>query len=634
MGKLDLQCITLAGSRFIGLAYTCPTASYPEHSTHDDFTHVVLIQSNPNPQNLTNLSWSLISAWPRTANIRSDLYSSLACHVNPLTGVFTLMSNFSGNLFDDRYNYGQKWDLESVPLRPPGGFQYIPPSRGGRPEMWADIGLNSNYGWGNVSATFDLFTWPGSLQLYHARIGNTVNGTINLSMLFPSPETMPDGPSKFVNVANYTLNPDVHGFPMKVAYANNSIYQLGRLITDKRTGEFGYFLTRIPLDTTATDASGFKLPADLVAYDASAVQSCQMETTKIWYSSPQATLYVLCSVPSSPGPPDFSRPRLLVTWIKNGDKALNKPSNITTNNGRPLIQPIDRNDSSGAGVWTYLNGYYRSQSDVLIDPVSGGLKERPPQGQSLDPVTIPEPYGYDQDANTFSPTSFVEENLALIIAGAVIGFLLILAAICFIPFRRRWRRSWRAKWGTFKTQTWPRWVRKVRLKLIDLLKEKEDTGGGDRDAEDKVLQGKRDVSKDSEDGFNSNKFEEHSMNSLDGLEGCDKILVTDDMDLSGLGSPLAMMDVATGYMNGVRLEAHPRPGVVTSLANSKRISSSNGGSSSSFEADDSPSPPEYLNLVTPSAPALYTSSEDIVNISQASPPSRSPHESPNTIPPL
>lgn len=85
---------------------------------------------------------------------------------------------------------------------------------------------------------------------------------------------------------------------MKVAYANNSIYQLGRLITDKRTGEFGYFLTRIPLDTTATDASGFKLPADLVAYDASAVQSCQMETTKIWYSSPQATLYVLCSVSS------------------------------------------------------------------------------------------------------------------------------------------------------------------------------------------------------------------------------------------------------------------------------------------------------------------------------------------------
>jgi len=85
---------------------------------------------------------------------------------------------------------------------------------------------------------------------------------------------------------------------MKVEYANSSIYQLGRLITDKRTGEFGYFLTRIPLDSTATGASGLKLPADLVAYDASAVQRCQMETTKIWYSSPLATLYVLCAVSS------------------------------------------------------------------------------------------------------------------------------------------------------------------------------------------------------------------------------------------------------------------------------------------------------------------------------------------------
>ena len=85
---------------------------------------------------------------------------------------------------------------------------------------------------------------------------------------------------------------------MKVAYANSSIYQLGRLITDKRTGEFSYYLTRIPLDSTVRGASGFTLPADLVAYDASAVQSCQMETTKIWYSSPLATLYVLCSVSS------------------------------------------------------------------------------------------------------------------------------------------------------------------------------------------------------------------------------------------------------------------------------------------------------------------------------------------------
>ncbi|KAF9145815.1 hypothetical protein BGX30_006587 [Mortierella sp. GBA39] len=568
MDQLDLKCITLAGSRLIGMAYALPTASYTERRSYDDLTHVVLIQSNPNPQELTTLSWSLISAWPRTPNRLSDIYSSLACHVDPLTGVFTMMSNFSGNnLAGDSY---QRMSLQAMPLRPPGGFQYTPPVAGIGPGTWADFGVSQDYEWGNVSATFDLFNWPGTSELYQARIENTTVGTIQLSLLTSTAVT---GPATFTNVANYTLNPDVHGYPMKTRGQES--------------------LTRIPLDSTVRGASGFTLPADLVAYDASAVQSCQMETTKIWYSSAQATLYVLCP---------------------NGDKALSKLFNISTDSAQLCIQPIDRNDSSG--VWAYLSSSFRGQYGLLIDPVSGSLESPILQYIPSFPVTITEPYGEDQTAYTPSNASVVEENLSLIIAGAVIGFLLILAAICYIPFRRRWRRSWRGKWGIFKTQTWPRWMRKVRLKLIDLLKEKEDAGRGDLDAEGKALQGERNVSKDNEDGFNNNKFEEHLMNSLERLEGCDKTLVTDDMDLSGLESPLTMMDVATGYMSGVRLEAHPRPGVVTSLAISQSGNSSNVGSSSSFGDGDSSPRPEYPTLATPSAPPIFTSSEDTISIPQ------------------
>lgn len=325
---------------------------------------------------------------------------------------------------------------------------------------------------------------------------------------------------------------------------------------------------------------------------------------------------------------------LFVSRFRSGDKALSKPTNISTTDDRLRIQPIDRSDSGD--VWAFLNGRYRAQDGVLIDPESGSLKQRTLEDSPSDYLTIPELYGEDRNAYTTSPSTFVEEHLSLVIAGAVIGFLLFLIAICYIPFRRRWRRSWREKWGHFKAQTWPRWMRKVRLKLIDLLKEKEDTGRGDWEADDKALQGKRDISKDSEDGFDNNKFEEHSMNSLEGLKGCDKILVTDDMDLSDLDSPLAMMDVATGYMNGVRLEAHPRPGVVTSLANSRSGNSRNGGSSSSHGADDSPPPPVYPTLATPSAPSIPTSSEDSISIPQPSLPSKpnSPHESPDTVLPI
>ncbi|KAF9543163.1 hypothetical protein EC957_001225 [Mortierella hygrophila] len=593
------------------MAYALPSASYPQRKSYYDFSHIVLIQSNPNPQNLTTLSWSLISAWPRTANTLSDIYSSLACHVDPLTGVFTMMSNFSGNNpAGDSYQ-----NLQSMPLRPPGGFQYTPPVAGIGPGKWADFGVSQDYEWGNVSATFDLFNWPGTSELYQARIGNSTVGTIQLSLLTSTAATLAGGPATFTDVANYTLNPDVHGYPMKVAYANSSIYQLGRLITDKRTGEFGYYLTRIPLDSTARGASGFTLPADLVAHDASAIQNCQMETTKIWYSSPQATLYVLCSVPALMNqPPSDVSGRLFVSWFKNGDKALSKRSNISTDTAQLCIQPIDRNDSSG--VWAYLSSPNREQHGVLIDPVSGNLDPPVFPYAPYFPVSISDPYGEYRNEGTPSTTFFLEEHFSLVIAGAVIGCLLILAVICYIPFRRRWRRRWRGKWGIFKTQTWPRWMRKVRLKLIDLLKEKEDAGRGDRDAEGKALQGKRDVSKDNEDGFNNNKFEEHLMSSLEGLEGCDKVLVTDDMDLSGLESPLTMMDVATGYMSGVRLEAHPRPGIITSLAISQGGNSSNVGSSSSFGDGDSPPPPEYLTLATPSAPPVSTSFEDTISIPQ------------------
>lgn len=174
-------------------------------------------------------------------------------------------------------------------------------------------------------------------------------------------------------------------------------------------------------------------------------------------------------------------------------------------------------------------------------------------------------------------------------------------------------------------------MRKVRLKLIDLLKEKDtDDNNNERDADDadsQALQGKRDISKESEDGLNNNKFEDHSMTSLDGLDGCDKILVTDDTDLSWLENPL-VMDVATGYMNGVRLEAHPRPGVVTSLAIKDKRGSGSGSLLSSFEgSNDSSPPPGYPTLVVPSAPPLSIASED--NIGKAlTPKSESPHKFP------
>jgi hypothetical protein len=95
-----------------------------------------------------------------------------------------------------------------MPLRPPGGFQYTPPlgtGVGGAGGTWGDVGLMQGYEWGDVAATYDLFTWPGSSDLYHARIGNLATGTIYLAILTSAAETMAGGPAMLSNVANYTL---------------------------------------------------------------------------------------------------------------------------------------------------------------------------------------------------------------------------------------------------------------------------------------------------------------------------------------------------------------------------------------------------------------------------------------------
>lgn len=171
---------------------------------YDSLTHAVLIQSNPNPKNITDLSWSLVSAWPRDAIVRSDQYSSHVCHTDPETGVFTVMSNFSANI--DHFNYQDLAALET-PLRLPGGFQYTPPERrgieGGDP--WRDIRLSQGYQWGNVSATYDVFRWPGSTSIFHARIGNATIGTIRIAEVTMIHETTIGGPKLSIDITNYTL---------------------------------------------------------------------------------------------------------------------------------------------------------------------------------------------------------------------------------------------------------------------------------------------------------------------------------------------------------------------------------------------------------------------------------------------
>ncbi|KAG0277708.1 hypothetical protein BGZ95_005485 [Linnemannia exigua] len=610
MGQLELECITLSGSRFVGMSYTLPTAEAASFNFggSSNYSHVAFVQSNLNPKSLLDLTWSLVSIWPRKISYISDHYSSLTCHSDPNTGVFTMMSNFSAN------NIPSNLKFEASTLRQPGGFQYNP-----KTDQWSEFGVSPGYLWGNVSATSDLFTWPGTSTLYQASIGNAVTG-INFGMLPDASAAAggaAGGSATFVNVANYTLDPTKHGYPIKLTYANNSIYHLGRFIVDRSSAEFSYFLTRIPLQST--DGQSFKLPtAELVVFDAAAIKDCQMEATKIWYSASSATLYFICWKPQYPQDRSGTGPGVMaISRFRDGDKGLELPVYVTYPSNYGMVQPIEQEQgqSSGSSVtqsnrWIYLGGIYGKQSEITPNP-DGGVTPR--VGDSITTyLKISEPYGFTAPSNA-PDTSYKPIYTEAITAGVILGVILILIAVLFRPVRRR-LPGWREKWAVFKAQTWPRWKRRIRLKLIEILREDNDTGNK-KDQDEEALAGKTVISKDGgadENEFNI-KMEEHSMTTLD-LEGRDKILVTDDMDLSGLDS-VPVMDLATGYMNGIRLEMHPRPGVVTTLAGnegrkySSSLPSSSDDGGSTFGGDVSsvpPRPPGHMSssLTAASAPSL------------------------------
>ncbi|KAF9094406.1 hypothetical protein BGX29_009520 [Mortierella sp. GBA35] len=526
-----------------------PTSQEQTFSYLNYKTHIALVQSNDRPLNVDNITWSLVSVWPRREVEASDAYSSLACHVNPTTGVFTMMSNFSSN---NPPPSPSPASASNISLREPGGLQYNPATG-----SWTEFVTSPDYVWGNVSATFALFDWPKTSTLYQATIG-ALNGTIvNLGMLDNSTASASGEGAKFVNVASWRLDPAIHGFPIKLAYANNSIYQFGSVVSDSRTGAFSHYMTRIPLD--AVDGKSLKVPTGLVAYDAAAIKNCQMETTRVWFS--KDTLYVLCPMFTSGTDVYTSRQTFLlsVSRFKDGDKALSVPANSSIASPQGIIQPIATGESSNP--WIYLGSSYGRQEGVSLEPYRLG-----PVMYTAALLNISEPYGKNVVP---LPEYYKPDHTTTIIGGSAAGLVVLVLAVLYRPIKRRWP-GLRKRWSTFKSQNWPQWKRTVRLKLIEILKDDNDSSNSDGDNR-ALHEGKTDISdKGGEDEYN-NKIEEFSMTSLD-LEGCDKILVTDDMDLSGLENA-PKMDVATGYMNGIRLESHPRPAVVTTLTMSKSDSS-------------------------------------------------------------
>ncbi|KAK3814945.1 MAG: hypothetical protein J3Q66DRAFT_202800, partial [Benniella sp.] len=471
MGRLGLHCIVVHGDRLLAMSHIRHTGEIYVPTP----VQVVLVRSNPSPPTVTDITWSLVSVSPLDYP-KHEFSADTACHVDPFTGIFTAMSNYTSSD-----------NLKSGPQEA-RGLQYDP-----RTDSWKDITPGPGYQWGNAESSFTLFSWPDGnaspssshSTVYHASFAQPTNGKVRLGMLEQGSDT-------FVNVTSWTLDPLIYGYPFHVIAGQDTLYQFGELVTDNRPGAIRTIVTKIPLSGNVTS---FSPPSSPQYQEVPTLKACNTSTTIAKYY--EKSIYIFCSPAGYNSPYNRGGRYLLIFNDLGKNVSENPPYDTGSGFFDGIFQPFRNDDYSRP--WIYLASF-SEQSELRFDVDRARWK----YGARVGAVNIAEPYGY---TNTHPP-----DYTSAITAGVVIGVLIILGLLAFF-LRRRYGPK-------FMSETWPRWKKKITIKIIEILEAlrryaegHEETGKGTLDRQ-------------------QNKIEYGSTEDFEG-----KILVTPDMDLSDLIDP-------------------------------------------------------------------------------------------------
>ncbi|KAG0052254.1 hypothetical protein BGZ83_002814 [Gryganskiella cystojenkinii] len=517
MGYVDLSCITLNGTKLMGLSLAKPVQDYSNLGSN--LTAVLLLESD-SPSSLKDLSTLAVnSLWSHSlsSHYKNDgmLY---VCQVDPVTGIFSVVHTNSGK--DPKNN-------KTLALIPPGGFQYDPATT-----TWSEFAMSPDFKWnGDPSISLAVFTWPNTSTLFLATIGNS--STVNIGMLNPGDTGAGQDRALFVNYFSWSLDPAKYGYPRRVLYGNGAIYQIGSVISDNNTGAESVMVTRIPL---TGDPSKFYPPTNLVAIQSSDLNKCDPAASSgIAATFYKDTLYIICkdttiAYDDNADTYDYANDDSFLFMVReNGSLSTGNVESTVSYEFYPssLIQAMPRGGNEN-DRWCVTTGQYQSMSIGLNANNLGNLSS-----DSYGFPWIDLSFGIPPDPPTKSQKAVIGGSVA---GGIVLLVLLILAF-------RRWA------WPRLSQTYWPQWRDQTKAKLIAMLT-KDEQEPYDQFGDKKVLQ---------EDGEDEQKLEEGlSMHTIE--DGRDKILVTDDMGLDK-----SVVSVDSAYMEGVVLESHPRPTFVTVL---------------------------------------------------------------------
>ncbi|KAF9096605.1 hypothetical protein BGX29_008513, partial [Mortierella sp. GBA35] len=416
------MCAARNGTRLVGMSYTSrhnePKNTFPGATNH---THIMLITSNPSPSSIHSILWSLVSAQKTNITYPTD-FSPMACHVDPATGVFTMMSNYTQShhvTSDSGALVPRPPPNSDIPLRPPGGFQYDP-----RTDRWSSFRIRPGYGWSDVYiASFALFAWPNTTTFYHVYVNEDRAGT-GVGMLDSST-------NEFVNVATWKLDVNIHGYPLRFAYGDGVIYQIGSVIFNNGTGTT--VLTRIPL--SGTNGSTFVLPTNLTTYEASSLGDCLSDTTSLSFYN--RVLYIFCKHAQDAD-------TLFVSEFKDG--AIRDPKVSTerfakvpdARNGIQVISATTEHEADPWGLYFNTVGDRSIAGEVRLRWISSGRVD-----QTDRPMSVSAAFG-DEDRPPDLPSSDTKP-LAGSTIGLLVGGIALVAGMSFFVCIRFVRPRYRAR---------------------------------------------------------------------------------------------------------------------------------------------------------------------------------------------
>ncbi|KAI8601261.1 hypothetical protein EDD21DRAFT_374962 [Dissophora ornata] len=407
MGIISFDCVASDSTSLYGLVYGTSNYTFdPLESQYQPYAAVV--KSNPNPTNLTDITWTLISSVKTYGLNTLNSYSGgFVCAVNA-QGVFTAFSYYGS----DEQPQGIRYDPTATKSTAFGQTG---------PGAWFNMTVDTSYNWQYTTANQGLF-YVGSganMSLVHVYLYST---TVYLGIVNEATKTLDYvGAWTSGSIAAFGLFPSLFGF----TYADNTLYI------------YGQGSTPMVVAFTFTSATATP-PANPRLFNATSTSDCS--SAYFYYSAALDNAYYLVCAPLLL--PDIqNKPTVLYTISDTAMNASAVPPGVVLANSLNYMvyfQSIGGSNNNAPFAFMQWNG---AAYTLTLNGTAAGTVQGPAN------ITIPEGLGTNPSPTTTSNTNYSSSSPLSPVIGIIIAVVLIALAALYYCIRKKHKEGARPNVG-------------------------------------------------------------------------------------------------------------------------------------------------------------------------------------------